>query len=391
MLLILRKSLKSLQNVLNEFFSILDNNLTIATASAFSQARKNLSHKIFIELNKSCIIEEYYIEIHKTFREFRVLAIDGSRFILPNNKKIKDEFGLIKTSNQLGKHRDYASGLVSVIYDVLNNIVLDSSINNCHSYETDLAIEHLKHTKEKDLVITDRGYTSYNWLSHCYKNKVDFVSRCSRSSFKEARNMFKNNEISKIVTLKRPKPSRSRSLDLPKEIQVRFVKVILDNGEIEILATSLLDEKEYSNDVFKDLYWFRWGVETYYDLIKNRLNIENFTGKSVEAVKQDFYSIVFLSNLESIFTKEAEKELEKKSFSNKNKQKVNKSISFNTMKNNIIELLLNNNDLDKLLIKMDKLFLQTPTQVRGNRQFEREKKKPQRALNYLKRVRKILF
>ncbi len=81
-----------------------------------------------------------------------------------------------------------------------------------------LAIKHLKHTKEKDLVITDRGYTSYNWISHCYKSGIDFVSRCSKSSFKEAHNMFKNNELSKIVTLKRPKPSRSRTLDLPNDL-----------------------------------------------------------------------------------------------------------------------------------------------------------------------------
>ena len=40
-----------------------------------------------------------------------------------------------------------------------------------------------------------------------------------------------------------------------------------------------------------------------------RLNLDNFTGTTVEAVKQDFYSTIFVSNLESIIVNDAEKEL----------------------------------------------------------------------------------
>ena len=40
---------------------------------------------------------------------------------------------------------------------------------------------------------------------------------------------------------------------------MRLVKVILDDGEIEILATSLLDDKIYKTNDFKILYWKRWG------------------------------------------------------------------------------------------------------------------------------------
>lgn len=74
---------------------------------------------------------------------------------------------------------------------------------------------------------------------------------------------------------------------LRQGITVRFVRVVLPTGEIEVLATSLLDEVRFPDAVFADLYHERWGSETYYDLIKNRLECENFSGKSAESVRQD--------------------------------------------------------------------------------------------------------
>ena len=46
----------------------------------------------------------------------------------------------------------------------------------------------------------------------------------------------------------------------------------------------------------------RWGIETFFGVLKGRLNLENFSGKTAESVKQDFYSTIFISNLETILT-----------------------------------------------------------------------------------------
>ena len=74
---------------------------------------------------------------------------------------------------------------------------------------------------------------------------------------------------------------------MPLEIKVRFVSVILSTGEVEVLATSLMEESIQRED-FQQLYFLRWGVETFFSLIKGRLNLENFTGKTLESVQQDF-------------------------------------------------------------------------------------------------------
>jgi len=88
---------------------------------------------------------------------------------------------------------------------------------------------------------------------------------------------------------------------------------------------------------FKELYWNRWGVETFYGVLKTRLNLENFTGLSPESVKQDFYSSIYLTGLEAILTEDVEKILNQKPV--ENPQKVNKVISFNTIKNKAFEIL----------------------------------------------------
>ena len=44
--------------------------------------------------------------------------------------------------------------------------------------------------------------------------------------------------------------------------------------------TSLLDSEKYPTKIFKELYFMRWGVEPFYDELKNKLKVGCFTGYS---------------------------------------------------------------------------------------------------------------
>jgi len=98
LLIILQKSVRSLQNVLNNLYEQLGSQTV--TASAFTQARKHLKHTAFIELNKECIIDTcYQTDNYQTYRGFRVLAGDGSKIILPKHPTVYNEFGSITIKN----------------------------------------------------------------------------------------------------------------------------------------------------------------------------------------------------------------------------------------------------------------------------------------------------
>lgn len=393
MVLVMRKSVKSMQNIVNEAMSWLD--LPPVTASAYSQARYKLKHTAFIELNRTAIVETMYgdDDYHK-FWGFRVLAVDGSKLILPNTKGVREDFGTITYSNGKdseiqGKH-PYA--LASVLYDVLNRISIDARLGKARAYEIDLAVEHLAYTQTNDLLTMDRNYPSYRMLAELAQRQRESVIRCSAASFSAARKMLKGEGAdSQIVTLK-PCAKQAiimRKLGLPMSLKVRFVRVKLSTGDYEVLVTSLLDEERYPTADFLELYYLRWGIETFYGLLKTRLELENFTGTQAEAVRQDFHASVYLTGLESILTDAAQKQLDSKK--TKYPQSVNRAVSFNAIKNHAFDLLLGEKETDLLEEKLTALFLMNPTLERKHRNPPRKKSSARRLLNFQKREKKHCF
>ena len=96
----MRNSVKSLQNVVNEAMTGLEQ--PPVTASAYSQARYKLKHTAFIELNQDAVVQTQYGDgDYLRFWGFRLLAIDGSRITLPDNQAMREEFGTIAWANGL--------------------------------------------------------------------------------------------------------------------------------------------------------------------------------------------------------------------------------------------------------------------------------------------------
>lgn len=74
-----------------------------------------------------------------------------------------------------------------------------------------------------------------------------------------------------------------------ERVRFRFVAVVLDDGTEEYLLTSLFDTSKFPRKEFKKIYILRWPVETDFNVVKNVLLIEDFTGKTVLSIKQDFH------------------------------------------------------------------------------------------------------
>jgi len=407
-----RKSVKSIQNILNEaetyLSNMLEEDLISISKSAYSQARDKIRYEAFIELCND-IKEQFYKEYaYEKYKGFRLLSVDGSMIILPNNEDIRKEFSTTNVKNQHEeKNKKIVQARVSVLYDVLNNLIIDSKITDSKTDEINITIdEHLKAIKEDDLIIFDRGYPSYRLFATIHhKYKAHYLIRMKKSMYKKHIKILfdKKSEIDNITVTLKPTYKELEELcikeNLPQTIQVRFLKVILDDGEIEVLATSVLDENILKTEDFKELYFKRWKIETYYEIMKNRLSLENFTGTSALAIKQDFYATMFISNMEALVTYELNEELKNEDKkSNKYEQKVNKSVSFNTIKNYAFELLyFPDKNIDEIL---DKIYQQLRTNkiaIRPNRKYARPTRtegkntKGIKSANYQKRKKKIVF
>lgn len=395
LLMVMRNSVKSLQNAANEAMLALGE--MPVTASAYCQARYKLKHTAFMALNKSAVQKAMYEGgEYQKFWGFRLLAIDGSKIRLPDKTAISDEFGVMrwkKKGKDIEIEGEIPTATASVLYDVLNSVAIDAILAKAKAYEVDLAIEHLAHTTAEDLLVEDRGYASYEMLAESNHHNRQTVIRCSAASFSIARKMLKGEGAdSQIVTLVPCKKQRAemKKRGLPMKLTVRFVRVLLDTGEYEVLVTSLLDGKKYPTEEFKTLYWYRWQIETFYGVLKTRLEIENFTGNSVEAVKQDFFSAIFLTGLEAILTDAAQAKLDAKQ-DNKHRQIVNRSVSFNAIKTKAFDLLNSNMATQPLLEQLTALFMTSPTLERKGRVCERKKTSASKKLDFYKRRKKHCF
>ena len=398
--LILQKSLTSLQLVLNEFFGKLHQTLQLpqatVTASALTQARQKLKYTAFCDLITQALVAPYdQTPTYRTWRGLRVMAVDGSNIRLPDTPEIRREFGAIGFSNQQEGVRGASPYGLSVIYDdLLNQRPFASLLTHGTAYEAEVALHLCPSLTPPDLVLCDRGFPSYRFFATFLAANTPFVGRCSRMSFGEARAMFADDAPrSRVVTLSAPPGQKASllALGLPLSLRLRFVRVVLDSGDVEVLGTSLLDDATFPADVFEDLYGLRWGVETLYDRVKNRLNLENFSGKTVDAVKQDFYATIFLSGLESVLIHDAQHHLDYSASGRQYPQQVTHAVAFNTIKHHVIELFLADHDPLTLFQELTQLFLTKPVLIRKGRKVDRLKRNATQLVHYDKRLKKICF
>ena len=128
----------------------------------------------------------------------------------------------------------------------------------------------------------------------------------------------------------------------------------------EILITNLPSET-FDRFQIAELYQMRWGIETAYETLKDRLQIENFTGTKPVLLLQDIYSTIYISNLAEDIIRDAEAELDEKEKHRKHKMMINRTLSIGILKNDLIYILLERDEE-----KQDRLFHQIYEDISKN-------------------------
>ena len=376
---------QTLQKELTNFIYLISSTKENITKSAFSQSRKKLKAEAFIELNDALVESFYEDDDYKKWRGFRLLAIDGTCLTLPQSDEIIKDFGFAK--NNVNPESIIPMANISSYYDLLNGIIIDSQIDQYKIDEFMLALGHLDKVGKKDLIILDRGYAATWFFIYMNFKKVDYVVRLPRKFLQEFDSFWSSKKMSEIITLDRCSEKSAKALKILeiefKSFKIRLVKVILENGELEVLATSLLDEEKYPYAEFKDLYFSRWGIETNYDHLKNNVTIENFTGLSTLSVTQDFFANMFIVNLQSVIINDVQTEINEEKKSAEYNYKVNRNLSLGFMKDRVIKILSSNNS--KGYEELKELFKLEPVPIRKGRKFERKFKLTKRKYSITKK------
>jgi hypothetical protein len=395
-LMMLRGQKVGLQTAVNKFFSAVGDVWRVVTASAYRQARQKVQPEVFVHLN-TVACEEFYSRYGVDnevvlWHGQRVLGVDGSYLNLPDTEETRREFS-VQTNQHVGGEQVQA--LASVLYDLRNDLGVSAALGPKQAEKNLLFGTHLAVTQAGDVLVCDRAYADYSVLATLVARQGHFVIRFPRQSFTEVNAFWAAPDQERVVTLEVTAKARAWVAEhhLPTTLRVRLLKVVLASGEVEVLGTDLLDAQTYPAAEFKAVYGWRWNHETYHDRIKNIFEVERFSGKSVQAIKQDFYGAVFLATLESILSKPAQAALTAQGETRECRYapQVNRAVSYVTVLDHIVQLLGDARRSPALtLAAIERLLLTTPTRQRPGRQVKRHKRSAAHRLRFAKYGKRVL-
>lgn len=289
------------------------------TPAAFVQQRSKISSSafkdIFYRFNDCC-------KDAKKHRGYRLMAVDGTEIDCSRNPQ--SEYFTVHSQRPEGFNAIHLNAL----YDICNQTYIDieyQSLNEANERTALIDMLCRYNSDEKTLIICDRGYESYNVFAHFMTTpNVDFLCRVNsgNGAMKEIKELplkeldidisvdittTQTNEDKQkgrrfIQTANKKGKANSpkthiRRWDFPSPytLEFRVVRVLLDNGEYETLATSLSRE-EFSIKELKELYHMRWDIETSFRDLKYSIGLTHLHSKKDDLVLQEIYAAIIMYN-----------------------------------------------------------------------------------------------
>jgi hypothetical protein len=328
---------------------------------AFAQAREKISHTAFKMFFEETVKLGTSVENPRLYKWWRLMAIDGSTLMTEKSPELEKYFGPTTPS------KGDVFARISMLYDIENGFILDGSIGSYSIGERKMALDQIAKVKsfwaKEWLMLFDRGYWSPSLITAIVGNGGKLLMRVASNISQE---IYRTDDTKGYFTVK----------DGKNRYQLRFYKFSLPNGEIETLVTNL-EAQEVSDNELESLYFKRWGIESNYMVLKSLMQMENFTGKSVLSVKQDFYATLYLANMTAFAKMRANGSITeaRKDKGLKYEYKANTNLAIGILKDRLIMVMLEEKKKRqaKMLNAIFKAIARNVVPIRPGRQFPRKK------------------
>ena len=288
------------------------------TSSAFIQQR----NKLLLEA-LGFVLNEFVDSFKdwKTFKGFRLIAVDGSKVSIPLNPNDEETYVL---SNKNSKGHNLLHN--NALYDICNKVYLNTVVQTYRKMNEYKVVLRSSIT-DPVILVADRGYESYNNIAHLIERKWNFVIRVkapnSGSGILSKTGLPVNVEFDEIVTVKMTRRQTNEIKANPKlyrflakvstfdflphgskgtyTLSFRAVCVKVADGTFQYLVTDL-DCSQFSLDALKQVYKMRWGVEISYRELKHTIAMTHFHSKKVDLITQEIYAKMILYNFCELIT-----------------------------------------------------------------------------------------
>jgi len=281
----------------------------LPTAAAMNYRREQVNVSAFRDLMVNFTSK---LPNHKTFKQLRVIAVDGTRLNTPFNPNDSGSF-----ANFIPGRRGFNQYHLNTCMDILNDQFIDAVIQGCSSMDEKHAFCEMmdRYCSDKPSVfVADRGYSSYNVIAHAIKNNHFFVIRLTSNI---AQNIFDRSkelddsceyDTEDVINIGRTKANTAKNLPNYHYIRaskkydyiqpgsseidsfnVRMVKFVLPSGCEEYLLTNL-DKDTFSTADIKEIYRLRWGIETSYRYLKYVSGLVHIHSLKPKFIFQEIYA-----------------------------------------------------------------------------------------------------
>ena len=300
-----------------ELYDFFEAQPTVPSASAFCQQRAKIRPEAF-----RYIFDEFNSRYSScpTYRGYRLLACDGSECLFFSDKKQE------KYHASCNAYATMNAIHLNALYDILGHRYVDVVLQPKRLKSENRAfctmIDRLNIPEaQKVIFIADRGYEAYNQLVHIKKKNMYFLIRvkdhpqngiltgfeypdepefdciypitltrsCSTQKAYESSRVYKRISTAHVYDYMDELDQQDYDLDL------RVVRIRLDNGEYESLITNL-PSTTFSITGLKKLYNMRWGIETSFRDLKHTIQLTHFHGKKAEFIQQEIYARLAIYN-----------------------------------------------------------------------------------------------
>jgi hypothetical protein len=173
------------------------------------------------------------------------------------------------------------------------------------SHESRILKEFLSFFRAGEVVLTDRGFSSWSNLAVLMSKGVHAVMRahqCRQLDYRQGRRLGR---YDRLVSWQ--KPQRLKGWDkaqwdaLPEQITVRIVRIFIEVKGFRVrrydLVTTLTDASTYTREDLAELYYRRWSVELYFRHIKTTMGMERLRCETPSMVRKELQMFVLAYNL----------------------------------------------------------------------------------------------
>jgi hypothetical protein len=304
----------------------------------------------------------------------RLLAIDGSTLRLPKGASaIAEHFGGMDcrqgTAPPLAR--------MSFLYEVRSRFIVAAEISPYEEGELTQARELLGgRVWEQDCVLYDRGYNDPRIIAWSLAQDSHFVIRVAVGKSLAAQAFVRSKALEVDFDYHFGddvmEEFKGYGIALTKSCRLRFIRVKLTTGEVEVLLTNLVDRKKYPAEDFKAVYHERWTVEEGIKTSKCKTEFENWTGKTVHSIYQDFYARVLCQNLAAVLAAAAQPELDLGKAASKDRYKINAKRALGVLRDHFVRLVERPMaEWSEILSRVANRLLRAASVVRDGRSFPR--------------------